>query len=181
MTELRDIEGYEGIYSITRDGRVWMHGRQACYQDGTPHRYHPPRWMSQSLSPDGYPQVSLSLPFKKQKLHYVHILVAKTYIPNPDGLPQVNHKDTDRTNANDWNLEWVTPQGNDHHAMVQGNRKPRTTGYHGVSKSRSRYRISAPFKGKQHYLGTRDTPEEAARLYDNFIRLHNLDRPLNFP
>lgn len=35
-----------------------------------------------------------------------HILVGNAFIPNPNKLPQLNHKDEDKLNNNDWNLEW---------------------------------------------------------------------------
>lgn len=42
----------------------------------------------------------------KSGAHNIHRLVAETFIPNPDGLPEVNHKDEDKTNNCADNLEW---------------------------------------------------------------------------
>lgn len=39
-------------------------------------------------------------------------LVALAYIPNPDNLPEVNHKDYNRKNANVHNLEWISHADN---------------------------------------------------------------------
>ena len=60
---------------------------------------------------DGYVIISLSKGGKKYKC-YLHRLVAETFIPNPDNLPQVNHKDEDKTNNCVSNLEWITPKDN---------------------------------------------------------------------
>jgi hypothetical protein len=50
----------------------------------------------------------------------VHRLVAMLYIPNPDNLPEVNHKDGDKLNNNYWNLEWCTRLHNMEHAYRTG-------------------------------------------------------------
>lgn len=60
---------------------------------------------------DGYPKVML---YKnaKYKCLYVHVLVAQTFIPNPNNKKVVNHKDHDKRNCNSNNLEWVASSEN---------------------------------------------------------------------
>ena len=54
------------------------------------------------------------------KMYFVHRLVAMTYIPNPDNLPQINHKDGNKHNNCVDNLEWVTNRDNSLHALRNG-------------------------------------------------------------
>lgn len=64
---------------------------------------------------------------------YLHRLVAEHFVPNPDGKPNVNHKDGDKHNNAADNLEWVTHQENvDHSWNVLGKssgRKPKSSLY----------------------------------------------------
>jgi len=55
--------------------------------------------------------------FEKQ----IHVLVAEAFIPNPDALPMVNHKDSNRQNPRVSNLEWISARGNVYHSMTYGN------------------------------------------------------------
>lgn len=48
----------------------------------------------------------------KGKNYYVHRLVAEAYIPNPNNLPQINHKDEDKSHNYLNNLEWITHKDN---------------------------------------------------------------------
>ena len=48
------------------------------------------------------------------KNEYIHRLVAKTFIPNPNNLPQVDHIDGNRANNNVSNLRWVNNYDNMH-------------------------------------------------------------------
>lgn len=47
-----------------------------------------------------------------KKNEYIHRLVALTFIPNPDNLPQVDHMDGDKTNNHVSNLRWVDNRTN---------------------------------------------------------------------
>jgi len=69
------------------------------------------RVLKQYPNKGGYLKVDISI--NGTKVHRkVHRLVAQTFIPNPDNLPEVNHKDCDRTNNNISNLEWCTHEYN---------------------------------------------------------------------
>lgn len=57
---------------------------------------------------------------------YAHRLVAKYFLPNPDNLPQVNHKDCDKSNNHVDNLEWTSRSANINHAHKMGRMKVRT-------------------------------------------------------
>lgn len=49
---------------------------------------------------------------KKSKMVLAHRLVAEAFIPNPDNLPYVNHKDENKLNNNINNLEWISSSEN---------------------------------------------------------------------
>lgn len=95
--EIRDVEGYEGIYAVTSYGRVWSYRRN--------------KFLKPTNNGKGYLGVALSVN-GKPKTQKVHRLVAQAFLANPDGLPQVNHKDKDRHNNCISNLEWCDNQYN---------------------------------------------------------------------
>lgn len=62
--------------------------------------------LSTRNTPTGYALVDLK---RGQKITtYVHRLVAEAFVANPDSLPQVNHKDEDKSNNSATNLEWCS-------------------------------------------------------------------------
>ena len=58
----------------------------------------------------------------KAKKHYVHRLVAKAFIPNPENKPNINHKDCNVKNNCVDNLEWCTQSENVRYAVKCGRR-----------------------------------------------------------
>lgn len=64
----------------------------------------------------GYMYVSMQEPLIKRKNCLLHRLVAKTFIPNPENKPQINHIDWNKYNNSISNLEWVTDKENKKHA-----------------------------------------------------------------
>lgn len=63
---------------------------------------------------------------QRAKREYAHRLVAKHFIPNPDNLPQVNHKDCNKWNNHVDNLEWSSRKDNIDHAHAMGRMRKRT-------------------------------------------------------
>lgn len=103
MTEIwKDIPGYEGLYQVSNMGRV---KRLEGYDAGG--RYREEHCLKPQVDGSNYLQVYL---FKNGEgtLTLVHRLVAKAFIPNPDGKPTVNHLDENKHNNAAWNLEWAT-------------------------------------------------------------------------
>lgn len=66
----------------------------------------------------GYLQLNIGR--KPTKSYLVHRLVAELYLPNPDGLPEVNHKDGNKANNRVANLEWCTRNHNIQHGVDNG-------------------------------------------------------------
>ena len=102
----KDIEGYGGKYQVSNLGNV----RSFAVDKKAG------KLLGQRLNHKGYPVVYLH--DGKPKTCVVHRLVAKAFIPNPNNLPQVNHKDEDKTNNRVNNLEWCTNDYNIHYGTA---------------------------------------------------------------
>lgn len=90
-------------YIVSSDGKVYSANNcGATY-------YH--KEISQRLNADGYLQITVGKTGHRSQ-YRVHRMVAEAFIPNPYNLPEVNHKDYDRTNNNVDNLEWSTHADN---------------------------------------------------------------------
>jgi len=120
------IKDYPG-YLITRDGRVLSIQRKIMRSHGKP-LFIKGRIRKLQKAAYGYLAILLTNEDGKRKNKKIHILVANAFIPNPLSLPEVNHKDGNKTNNNVENLEWVTSSENKYHAYNVLNR-PRRGSY----------------------------------------------------
>jgi hypothetical protein len=68
----------------------------------------------------GYVCLNLRVADGRFKIFMLHRVVAYTHIPNPEGKPEVNHKDGDKQNNTVSNLEWCTHAENCAHAQAAG-------------------------------------------------------------
>lgn len=101
----KDIQGYEGLYQVSNQGRVRSLDHYAS--NGHADVLHKGRILKQDTSNCGYFRVLLSNGKTKKKVA-VHRLVAENFINNPNNLPFVNHKDENKQNNCVDNLEWCT-------------------------------------------------------------------------
>ena len=105
--EWRDIAGYDGDYQESNYGRTKSF------------KFHEPRIVVPLLHTKGYLRVGL-LKGGKQKNFYIHRLVAEIFIPNPDGKPEVDHRDGCTMNNFVGNLRWATGGENLQYAVELG-------------------------------------------------------------
>lgn len=116
MTEFRDIPGYEGYYQAGDDGTIRSVDKIVRQHSGATQKKRG-KVLRPAVDKIGYIKVALS---KNNKLmsYPVHRLVALAFIPNPNNLKEVNHKDCIKSNNHVSNLEWCDRLHNMRHAYA---------------------------------------------------------------
>lgn len=106
----RWIPGYEGWYQVSTRGRVRSVDRWVT--DNTGRKYLiKGKILKPTRDKDGYLTVNLHRDGKKRTFK-IHRLVAMAWLDNPEGKPQVNHRDEDKTNNSVENLSFMTAKEN---------------------------------------------------------------------
>lgn len=107
---LKPIEYFDG-YFVSNDGKVYCNLGKGNRRktDRTVDLYE----LKPRPLPNGYLRVYMrNMKTGKRVDQYIHRLVAKAFVPNPENKPFVNHRDCNRQNNVSWNLEWTTAREN---------------------------------------------------------------------
>ena len=109
----RDIEGYEGLYQVSSEGRVKSLERKLPHWRGG-ERIQKERILKPRVDRDGYLRLDLHAG-GKTRTFFVHRLVCQAFHENPDNKPQINHINEIKTDNRACNLEWCTCKQNINH------------------------------------------------------------------
>lgn len=124
VEEWRDVVGFEGLYQVSSSGRVKSLSKPTY--NGKGWYLSKEKILKPNILAKGYLQVDLKKNFQRNLLQ-VHRIVAMTFIPNPNGYPQINHINGNKQDNRVENLEWCNNSHNQLHAWRTGLQKKHNT------------------------------------------------------
>lgn len=168
----KDIEGYEGIYQVSNLGRIKSFDRHRKTM-GEGIRLVKGKIIKHVKKGIGYAQVTLCDNNAIKKSVLVHRIIATAFIPNPDNLSQVNHKDSNRCNNTIDNLEWVSSRENQTHRYKK---EIKASKYVGVQfrKNRNRWVSRTSIGGKMVTIGSFKDEHSAHLAYVAFLSRNSI-------
>lgn len=146
----KDIKGYEGLYQVSNLGRVKSLKRITKIPNAK--RIEKEKILKSHVNKEsGYIYVILCSKGKTKGFR-VHRLVAQTFIPNPNNLPQVNHKDEYKSNNCVDNLEWCSSKYNNNY----GNKR--------IKSQKARYKKIIQCDLEGNYIKTWNSIKQASEV-----------------
>ena len=128
IIKLKEIPDFAGYYA-SEEGEIFTTLKQGCRNRYDLSKRTEPRKLNVRYTKHGYGRVYMRREStNKREDVYIHRIIAKLFIPNPNNLPEVNHLDNDRGNNKATNLEWVSRIDNLNYAMTNGNMKRNNLG-----------------------------------------------------
>jgi len=127
------IKGFER-YTIERDGTITNTKTQKI--------------LKPIYANNGYVHADLHDGKGNHKIQLVHRLVAEHFIPNPDNLPCVNHKDEDPHNNEADNLEWCSYEYNANYGTAPERRRASMDPFYKSEKIKVQARVNGEKRGK---------------------------------
>lgn len=141
--EWRPCKGYEGFYEVSNTGQVRSIAVYS-YKYKRVIKRKSPKLKAQETTREGYKRVLLSI-YGVHSHCAVHRLVASAFIPNPEDLPCVNHKDEVTGNNNADNLEWCTWEYNSNYGTLPRRISKRMLTDHPNAKAVFQYKLDGSF------------------------------------
>lgn len=103
---MKDISGYEWLYAVTEDWKVWSYSRKWSWWQNW-------KWLKIIRNTDKFGHCYVFLHFNgKIRKKYVHRLVADAFLQNKENFPVVMHINNDTTNNSINNIKWWTHSEN---------------------------------------------------------------------
>lgn len=123
--EWKDIENWDGFYSVSTLGRVRSNDRIVNGKHGDAKKKGKILKPAISTIPRGFQYASVMLIKNTVKKRHapIHVLVAQCFIDNPENKATVNHIDGNKLNNIVTNLEWATMSEQQQHAFRTGLRQ----------------------------------------------------------
>jgi len=147
-------------YLISNKGRLYSKKRIGrLKEDGSGGKIYGGSFPKGEIDKDGYIRVFLTSKDENLRKRFIlHRLVAMTFIPNPENLPVVNHKNGIKLDNSIENLEWTTVTENNRHAYK--------TGLNSIEESTKRL---PRFKGEKHAMSklTEEDVDKMFQMYNN--------------
>lgn len=144
----RDVKGYEGLYQVSNLGRVKSLDHYSNHRKGGV-QFIKGKILKDLESGLGYRKVTLCKDGVAKSVN-LHRLIAKTFIPNPYNLPEVNHINECKWDNAVWNLEWCTVEYN--RSYGNRNNKVKQTNQRKYGKSVLLYTLDSQFVAEYYCL-----------------------------